>query len=136
MRVVLDTNVLISALMTRGTPPDRLYEAWRERRFQVVSCERQLEEIKRVSKRPFFRKRLRRSEVGRLVRDLRRLTVLIEQLPRVSRSLDPDDDYLLALAQAGNADFLATGDKSDLLTLKRHRSTRIVTAGELARFLA
>ncbi len=136
MRIVLDTNVLISALMTRGTPPDILYEAWRERRFLVVSCERQIEEIRRVSKRPFFRKRLRRSEVGRLVKDLRRLTVLVERLPRVSRSRDPDDDYLLALAQAGNADFLATGDKSDLLVLKRHRSTRIVTAGELARLLA
>jgi len=46
MRVVLDTNILISALMTRDTPPDRLYEYWKEGRFQLASCERQLEEIR------------------------------------------------------------------------------------------
>jgi predicted nucleic acid-binding protein len=40
LRVVLDTNVLLAALLTRGPPPDKLYEAWREGRFQLASCER------------------------------------------------------------------------------------------------
>ena len=36
MRLILDTNVLIAALITRGTPPDALYEAWRDGRFTLV----------------------------------------------------------------------------------------------------
>jgi len=39
MRLVLDTNILLSALMVRGTPPDRLYEDWRHGRFQLASAE-------------------------------------------------------------------------------------------------
>jgi putative PIN family toxin of toxin-antitoxin system len=132
MRVVLDTNILISALMVRGTPPERLYEHWKDRRFSLVTCERQLTEINRVTRRPFFRERIKPSEAGRLVNDIRRLAFLCEPLPVVQRSPDPDDDWLLALAEKAQADFLVTGDKSDLLKLERHGATRIVTA----RFLA
>jgi predicted nucleic acid-binding protein len=52
----------------------------------------------------------------------------------VDRSPDPDDNYLLAIAEAGEARFLVTGDKP-LLGLKRHKSTRIVTPAVLLREL-
>ena len=53
-------------------------------------------------------------------------------LPRVARSADPDDDWLLALAEVGRADFLVTGDRrSGLLALRRHAGARIVTVREL-----
>lgn len=132
MRVVLDTNILLSALMVRDTPPDRLYEEWRHGRFELVSTDRQIEELRQVVRRPFFQARLKASEVGRMVNDLRRLAVMIDALPRVSRSPDPADDYLLALCEAARADFLVTGDKSHLLALKSHRGTRIVSARTLA----
>ena len=51
MRLILDTNVLIAALITQGTPPDRLYKAWRDGRFTLVTSERQLEEIRQVTRR-------------------------------------------------------------------------------------
>lgn len=132
MRVVLDTNILISALMVRGTPPDRLYEHWRQGRFGLASCERQLEEFRRVSRRPFFKTRLRQSEVGRMVNDIRRLAMMCDPLPAVAVSPDPDDDVLLAVAQVACAEFLVTGDKNDLLKLERSGGTRIVTARYLA----
>lgn len=132
MRVVLDTNILLSALMVRGTPPDRLYEEWRHGRFELVSTDRQIEELRQVVRRPFFQARLKASEVGRMVNDLRRLAVMIDTLPSVSRSSDPADDYLLALCEAARADYLVTGDKSHLLALKSHRGTRIVSARALA----
>lgn len=127
MRVVPDTNVLLSALLTRGTPPDRLYEAWRDGRFQLASCERQLDEIKRVSRRDFFRKRLAPGIAGRLVNDIRALALMCDPLPEVSASPDPDDDFLLATAQAAEAEFLVTGDKSGLLALKKHGVSSILT---------
>ncbi len=128
MRVILDTNILISALMGYGTPPDRLYEYWKEDRFELTACEQQLEELNRVSRRPFFKDRLKPSEVGRMINDIRRLALMYDNLPNVRLSPDPNDDFLLALAQASNAEFLVTGDKSDLLELVRHQTTRIVTA--------
>lgn len=135
MRVVLDTNILLSALITRGTPPDRLYEEWRHGRFDLASAEQQLEELNRVSRRPFFQARLKPSEVGRMINDIRRLAVMCDPLPSVTVSPDPDDDFLLALAQAAAADYLVTGDKHDLLSLKSHGCTRIVTAKKLVQLL-
>ena len=72
---------------------------------------------------------------GRLVNQIRRLGESVHRLPRVNRSPDPNDDFLLALSQAGNADYLVTGDKSGLLALHDHKSTRIVTAGQFAALL-
>lgn len=132
MRVVLDTNILLSALMVRGTPTDRLYEEWRHGRFDLVTTERQIEELRQVVRRPFFQERLKASEIGRMVNDLRRLAVMRSDLPRVNRSPDPSDDYLLALCEAARADYLVTGDKSHLLALKSHLGTRIVSARTLA----
>jgi putative PIN family toxin of toxin-antitoxin system len=135
MRVILDTNILLSALITRGTPPDQLYEEWRHGRFDLVTAEQQLEELNRVSRRPFFLASLKPSEIGRMVNDIRRLAVMCDSLPSVIISPDPDDDFLLAVAQAAAADYLVTGDKNDLLSLKSHGCTRIVTARELVQLL-
>lgn len=81
-----------------------------------------------VSRRPELRNRLRASEVGRLVNELRALAQLFNDLPDVTTSPDPDDDFLLAIAQASQADYLVTGDKSGLLALERYEATNIITA--------
>lgn len=135
MRVVLDTNILLSALIVRGTPPDQLYLAWRAGRFDLVSTERQLDELNQVSRRPFFRARMRPAEAGRMVNDVRRLAVMCDSLPAVDASPDPDDNYLLAVAIVAGAHYIVTGDKSDLLALKRYRGTSIVTARTMVELL-
>jgi hypothetical protein len=135
VRVLLDTNILLSALLVRGTPPDRLYEAWRQGRFELVSCERQPEELNRVSRRPALRERLRPADAGRLVNEIRRLALLVEPTSGVAVSADPDDDFLLAVAAAASADYLVTGDRAGLLALERHGPTRIVSARALAQSL-
>ena len=60
----------------------------------------------------------------------------VGQLPRLKRSPDPGDNYLLALAEASKADYLVTGDKSGLLVLARHKSARIITARDFAGLFA
>lgn len=62
--------------------------------------------------------------------------IWLDRLPRVDRSPDPRDNFLLAMAQAGEADFLVTGDKAGLLALESHGKTRILTAGHFAARLA
>ena len=65
---------------------------------------------------------------------IKKLAEDVGQLPRLKRSPDPGDNYLLALAEAGRADYLVTGDKSGLLVLTRHKSARIITARAFVAF--
>ena len=54
----------------------------------------------------------------------------------MERFPDPNDDFLLALSEAGKANYLVTGDKSGLLSLDRHKATQIVSATDFAAFFA
>ncbi len=66
----------------------------------------------------------RAHKAGRLVNQVKKLAKDIHPLPRVERSPDPTDDFLLALSEGGQADYLVTGDKSGLLSLDRHKALR------------
>lgn len=131
MRVVLDTNVLISALIAPQGAPSLLYRAWLEGRFDLVTSHDQLDEFKRASQYPRLKLYLRRSEAGALVNELRQVAHTLEKLPSINVSPDPADNFLLAMAQAADADYLVTGDRRDLLGLKRFGKTRIVTTREM-----
>ncbi len=128
MRAVLDTGILVAALISTGTPPDAIYRAWRRKRFELVTSEWQLEEVRRVSRYPKLRPYLRPAEAGNLVNGLRRLALVLDQLPSIELSPDPDDNPVLAMAVASKADYLVTGDKRDLLSLETVESTYIVSA--------
>ena len=132
MKVVLDTNVMVSALLSPGGMPARIVRAWLDERFILVSHPLQLDELRDVTRRDRIRAHIRPANAGRLVNQIARLAELPETLPPVERSPDPRDDFLLALSEAGGADWLATGDKADLLVLKRHGGIRIVTAARIA----
>jgi putative PIN family toxin of toxin-antitoxin system len=123
--VVLDSNVLISALISTGSPPDRIYRAWREKRFTLVTSKHQLAESQRASRYPKLRRLVPPREFGALIHRLHGALV-VSKLPRVKASRDADDDYLLAMAQATDADFIVTGDAKGLLRLRRFGRTRIL----------
>ena len=132
MRVIIDTNVLLSGIISpRGTPA-RLIATWLDRRFILVSHTLQLDEIREVSRRPKLRALVKPVEIGRLVNQILLVAELPDALPSIERSRDPRDDFLLALCEKGGADWLVTGDKADLLALERHDRTHIVTAAHFA----
>ena len=136
MRVILDTNILLSGLIAPGGVPARLIDAWLDGRFTLVSHLLQLDEFRAVSRRDKIRALVRPSEAGRLVNQIAALAHMPERLPPVERSRDPRDDFLLALCEAGAANRLVTGDKDDLLALQRHAAATIVTAAAFATELA
>jgi putative PIN family toxin of toxin-antitoxin system len=127
VRLVIDTNILISALLVHGSLPAQLIELWREDRFDLLISAEQLDELMRVTRYPKIRERLPPALAGRLINELREVAIIVRDLPAITVCVDPYDNYLLAMAQAGGAEFLLTGDKRDLLGLGRHEHTRIVT---------
>jgi uncharacterized protein len=127
VRVVLDTNVLLSALISPGSVPDLIYRAWEEDRFDLVTSEWQLGELRRATRYPKLRRYVKPHEAGTMVRGIRRGALVLERLPTVALASDPDDNPLLASALAGEADYLITGDV-DLLSLERIGRARIVQA--------
>ena len=135
MRVILDTNVLLSAFFNVDSPPYKLVQAWMDGRFEVVTGPRQIEEIVRVARYPQIRQILEPAEVGWLVNRLRDRAVVVERLPKVDVSPDPADNFLFALAQAGGATYLVSGDKSRVLALRQYGACQVVTARQFAALL-
>jgi len=127
VRLVVDTNILISALLSGTSLPAHLIVLWRECRFDLLTSASQIDELMRVTRYPKIRARLAPALAGRLINEIRDLAILLTELPVVTASPDPHDNYLLAIAASGSADFLVTGDKRDLLALRLFQGTKIIT---------
>ena len=128
MRVVLDTNVLLSALISPHGAPDAIYRAWRAARFEVITSPGQLDELRRASRYPKLQAVLQPHRVGVMVNNLQRAVVLEGVSTEGIEADDPFDAYLLALAVQGAADYLVTGDHAaGLLRRGNIGRTRIVT---------
>lgn len=127
MRVVLDTNILISALLLTHSSPAQAVIAWRRGQFDLVTCELQLQELRDVTRRPKIRNLIRPAMAGEMVNQLRSMAHMVDKLPAVDVSPDPFDNFLLSLAQAGQADVLVSGDKRGILDVGSYGTCRIVT---------
>src|SRR6516225_5655417 len=136
MRVVLDTNVLVSAMITSVGKPAAIVNAWLEGKFTLLTCAAHVDELRSMLQKPRVVELIKPHKAGRLVNQIRKLAEDVGELPTVERSSDPTDDFLLAMSEAGNADYLVTGDKSGLLALDPHKATRIVSASDFAALLA
>lgn len=133
MRIVLDTNVLVSALLSRDGPPGRLLAAVKRGDVTPVTSEAQLQELHRVLGRR--NAQVRPDEAESLVDGLRAVGVIATDLPGVDDSPDPDDNPILATAIAGGADVIVSGDKKHMLLLGRVGEIPIVTARDALNWL-
>ena len=136
MRLVLDTNVLVSAFLWKGTP-GKLIELAGEREIRLFTSQVLLAELAEVLHRKKFAKRVQVTgfTAAELVKQYRHLAyrVTARQFTRqISR--DADDDAMLACALAARAELIVSGDR-DLLTLKTFREMPIVTAAEAVRIV-
>ena len=128
MRVVLDTNILIGALITKGTPPDRLYQAWLRGEIELVTSAVQIAEIADVLARPRLQRYLDADEAAAIIENIDTRAHILDDPPEVSLSPDPKDNPILAVAIAGRADLIVSGDKRHMLVLGEVEGIPIVTA--------
>ena len=134
MRAILDANILLSALLSPQGAPAKILSAWERKLFTLIACEELVSELRDVAQRPFFRARLRAGVAEVLAISIQDLSSYCEDLPCGPTAPDPKDNYLLALGEAGQAEFLVTGDQ-ELLALGSHKTTKIVSAREFAAML-
>lgn len=141
LRVVVDTNVFISSMLRRNTPPFHVVRMWVEHRFEIVWSQKQVDEILDVATRPQIERRLTLTaeEIAHILRTVRLAPTI--QVPDRVRDIDvrdPSDMPILAAAIAGDADYLVTGD-DDLLILRgdpRIGRLQIVTPREFLETIA
>ena len=135
MIAILDTNVLISALLYPRSLPADVLARWGQRQFALVTSEEQIHELRRVSRYPKVAYRLTPSKTGNLVKRLRKAAQMLDHLPTIDECRDPMDNYLLAMAYAAGANYVVTGDKADLLAMQTFGSTKIVSVRDFAAIL-
>ena len=133
MIVVLDTNVIVSALISPLGTPARILSLWRQGHFTVVISGPLLAELRRAMTYPRVTAALRRpaQEVEEFLDEFASIPITLPTRA-MSASRDPDDNRFLEVALAGKADYLVSGDR-DLLDLEEFEGIAIVTP---ARFLA
>jgi len=129
MLVLLDSNILISAMISIHGNPARIVDHWRERRFHLLTCQEQLDEIRTTCRHQRFRNLLQPHLVGKMLNSLYAATVWPTPIPRKHRAADPTDSYLLDLIDAAQPDYAVTGAKrAGLLQLQSFDRTTILTA--------
>ena len=133
MRVVLDTNVLLSgALGGRTTRP--ILVALPRKSVQFYSFEILFEELAHVLSRSKWKQLLSAEDRRELLALLRESAAFVKHTSALSVCRDPKDNAVLDCAVSGHVDFLVTGDK-DLLVLNPFRGIHILTPAEFLRHL-
>lgn len=125
IRVIFDTNVLISATLLRHSVSRQAFDQ-AINRSTVLSSLATLAEIMEVIRRPQFDRYVTIAERREFLSALIRNTTLIAILASVAICRDPKDNKFLELAVNGQADFVVSGD-NDLLVLHPFRGVKIVT---------
>lgn len=121
LKVVIDTNLLISAIIIPQTNPDKIIQAWEKDIFILLISQQLISELEDViSRKKFLNYHAAFKERGEeLIASLKAAAETVDPLPVTKlpvHSRDSKDDYLLAASLGGKADYLITGDE-DLLVL-------------------
>jgi uncharacterized protein len=129
-RLVVDTNIIVSGLITTGTLPAKVLDAVHDKKIILLISDEVLIEYLRVLEYPHIRKykKIIDQAIGHLTALFINETERIEILSQTTGSPDPDDNKFLSLAVEGQADYIVTEDKADLLSLKEISGIEIITA--------
>lgn len=137
MRIVADTNIIVSAFLWGGTPR-RLLDAVEAQRLELFTSRALIAELEDVLLRAKFSEQLRQTRFTPaflLARYTQLATLIAPAELSVSELRDPDDAHVLACALAAQADAIVSGD-ADLRTLGNYQAIPILSPADCLRRLA
>ena len=137
LRVVLDTNVIISGVIANYGAPFQILENWREGGFAVIVSEPILQEIERVFHYPHIRNRrhLTEQDIETTLQLLRRYGLNTPAELRIEAIIeDPEDDKFIVAAIEGGADYIVSDDRH-LKALNSYQEIKIVSPSEFIQIL-
>lgn len=112
MRVVLDVNVLVAALIAEAGPSRAIITAWADERFALITSPALIDELRDVLERPKFRRWVTVQTAQQFIDGLATdAEVIADPPPIAGLTPDPNDDYLVAPARAAQAGYLVSGDR-------------------------
>lgn len=118
-RVVLDTNVLISAIISSKGSPAKILDLWREGAFDLVFSEETLQELINVLSRGKMLRitGINEDELNRLVSYLRNSSIVVDSSEDISIAIeDPDDTKFISCAVQAGAKYIVSGDHHVLMS--------------------
>ena len=134
LRLVLDTSVIVSALLRPRSTPRLAFDAATARSKVLVSAAT-IAELDDVLRRPKFNKYVSEDQRLEFLAALVQSAEMVEITESIRECRDPKDDKFLELASSGNANFLLTGD-ADLLALHPFRGTAIISPADFLSTIA
>jgi len=130
MRVVLDANILVSALIKSGKPRQLMFKI-AEEKIKLVLSRGILEEFLEVTEHPKVKRYVDENDVVAFLRILGNIATVVKVRSRFEVvEEDPDDDVVLRAAYDGKAEYIVSGDKH-LLSLREFRKMKIVTVNQM-----
>lgn len=130
LKIVLDTNVFVSSLLTKSGRPATVIDAWRAGQYLLVTSPSIISEIHRVLDSPKIRKKygLTHSQIENLIFLLEKEAIIVPGFSPVSGTIpeDPTDEMFIAAALDAKADLVVSGDRN-LLELGEYKGIRIST---------
>jgi len=123
-RVVLDTNVYISAILFGGTP-EKIRKLSKERKIELLISEAIIAEVAEVLRKKF---NWESWQISQIINDIRKTATLV--IPHQTLSVvkkDEDDNRILECGVEGKAQYIISGDKRHLLSLKQYQGIKILS---------
>lgn len=133
LRFVFDTNVIVSAVLLKGSTARKAFDEAQRRGELLLSLDT-LDELNEVLQRRKFNKYVTEQERLQFLSTLVREATLVEITDMITVCRDPKDDKFLELAVSGKADYLVSGDK-DLLVLHPFQTVSILRPDQLLKQL-
>ena len=138
LKVVLDTNIFVSSLLSKAGRPAMVIDSWRAGSYLLVTSHSIISEIRRVVEAPGIRKKygLGQDQIEKLILLLENDALVVPGLSTVAGAIpkDPTDEIFLAAALDAKADLIVSGDRH-LLDLGEYKQIPILTVRQFLEFL-
>lgn len=135
LRVVIDTNVFVSSLISPKGKPADLIRAWKDNRIQVIVSPQIILEISKTLQKGKLTRRISPKQAFAIIHGIMNHAAMVSGEVVLKLCRDPADDKFIACAVEGRADYIVTGD-SDLLDLKTYEGVEIVTVESFLKILS